>query len=194
MSQLARSEGSGSSTSLRRWQERDRPILAYGLMLFAAVSLVLNYFIKFPTLPDETAASFREYLGKRLSLHIETDEAKILERYLEAGGLFFPLQILDSRMYTLKGGRVHRVLNRKAGWIVYQNAEKHQFVFQVHKGGIEDLPASTEIRWRGDRSYYIYLRRGTTIVFWEEKDLCCALISDADPETAIRLAQASARI
>ncbi len=43
-------------------EERDRPILAYGLMLLAAVSLVLNYFIKFPTLPDETAASFREYL------------------------------------------------------------------------------------------------------------------------------------
>ena len=89
---------------------------------------------------------------------------------------------------------MHRVLNRKASWIVYQNPEKHQFVFQVHRGGIEELPAPTEIRWRGDRSFHIYLRRGTTLVFWQEKDLCWALISDADPEEAIRLAQASARI
>ena len=191
MSQLASSEGSGSSTSLRRWKERDRPVLAYGLMLFAAVGLVLNYFIKFPTLPDETAASFREYLDERLSLQIETNETKTLERYFEARGLFFPLQILDSRMYTLKGGHVHRMLNRKASWIVYQNAEKYQFVFQVHKGGIEELPAPTEIRWKGRRSYHIYSRRGTTIVFWQEKDLCWALISDADLETGIRLAQAS---
>jgi hypothetical protein len=163
-------------------------------MLFAAVSLVLNYFIKFPTLPNETASSFREYLDRRLSLQIETNEAKTLEHYFEARGLFFPLQILDSAMYTLKGGHVHRVLNRKAGWIVYQNAEKHQFVFQVHKGSIEELPAPTEIRWRGGRSYNIYSRQGTTIVFWQEKDLCWALISDADPEKTIHLAQSSARI
>ena len=77
----------------RRWKERDRPILAYGLMLFAAVSLVLNYFIKFPTLPDETAASFREYLDKRLSLQIETNDARTLERYFEARGVFFRMQI-----------------------------------------------------------------------------------------------------
>ncbi len=163
-------------------------------MLLAAVSLVLNYFIKFPTLPDETAASFREYLNKRLSLQIETNEARTLERYFEARGSFCRLQILDSPMYTLKGGHVLRVLNRKASWIVYQSAEKHQFVFQVHKGGIEELPAPTEIRWRGGRSFHIYLRQGTTLVFWQEKDLCWALISDADPEEAIRLAQASARI
>ena len=76
MSQLRGPAGSGTSTSSRRWKERDRPILVYGLMLLAAVSLVLNYFIKFPTLPDETAASFREYLDKRLSLQIETNEAR----------------------------------------------------------------------------------------------------------------------
>ena len=88
MSQLASSEGSGTAKSLRGWKERDRPVLAYGLMLLAAVSLVLHYFIKFPTLPDETAASFREYLDKRLSLQSETNDAKTLERYFETGGLF----------------------------------------------------------------------------------------------------------
>jgi hypothetical protein len=82
MSQLTGSSaGSATSISLRRWKQRDRPILAYGLMLFAAVSLVLNYFIKFPTLPDEAAVSFREYRDKRLPLQIETSDVRTLERY-----------------------------------------------------------------------------------------------------------------
>jgi hypothetical protein len=51
-------------------------------MLLAAVSLVLNYFIKFPTLPDETAASFRQYLDRRLSLQIDTNDARTLENSL----------------------------------------------------------------------------------------------------------------
>jgi hypothetical protein len=57
------------------------------LLLLAAVILVLNYFIKFPTLPDEAIARFREYRGKSLPLQIETSEAKTLERYFMAEGV-----------------------------------------------------------------------------------------------------------
>ena len=102
-----------------------------------------------------------------------------------------PVKTLDPAGYTLKGGRVHRVLNRRTSWTAYQGPGNHQFVLQVYKGRIEELPAA-EIRWKGGRSFHIYLRQGTTIVFWQEKDLCWALISDADPEEAIRLAHASA--
>ena len=124
MSQLQGPAGSGTSTSSRRWKERDRPILVYGLMLLAAVSLVLNYFIKFPTLPDETAASFREYLTRGCRWRSRPTTPELWSATLKREGCFRRLQILDSAMYTLKGGHVHRVLNRKASWIVYQNAEK----------------------------------------------------------------------
>ena len=193
MSQLTESSAeSNTSISLSRWTQCDRPILAYGLMLLAAVSLVLNYFIKFPTLSDEAAATFREYRDKRLPLQIETSDVRTLERYCEASGMSFPVKTLDPAAYTLKGGRVQRVLNRRTSWTAYQGPGNHQFVLQVYKGGIEELPAATEIRWKGGRSFHIYLRQGMTIVFWQEKDLCWALISDADPEEAIRLAHASA--
>jgi len=193
MSQLtASSAESDTSISLRRWRQRDRPILAYGLMLLAAVSLVLNYFIKFPTLPDEAAVSFRLYRDKRLPLEIETNDARKLAWYFEASAVPFPAEILDPAAYTLQGGRVHRVLNRRTSWTAYQGPENSQFVLQAYRGGIEELPAATEIRWKGGRSFHIYLRQGTTIVFWQEKDLCWALISDVDPEEAIRLAHASA--
>jgi hypothetical protein len=110
----------------------------------------------------------------------------------EASGVFFPVEIPDPAAYTLKGGRVHRALNRRTSWTAYQGPENNQFVFQAYKGGLEELPAANEIRWKGGRSFHIYWRRGTTLVFWQEKDLCWALISDAGPEEGIRLAQASA--
>ncbi len=135
MSQLTESSASSAtSISLRRWKQRDRPILAYGLMLLAAVSLVLNYFIKFPTLPDEAAASFREYRDKRLPLQIETSDARTLERYFEASGVFFPVKIPDPAAYTLKGGRVHRVLNRRTSWTAYQGRRKQSIRFSSVQG------------------------------------------------------------
>jgi len=57
--------------------------MVYGLMLLVAVILVLNYFIKFPTLPDEAAASFCAFREKKLELQIETSDVK------EAGALRF---------------------------------------------------------------------------------------------------------
>jgi hypothetical protein len=97
--------GSAATETSRRWQQRDRPIFAYGLMLVAAVSLVLNYFIKFPTFPDEAAASFRRYCDGMLPLQIETSDAATLERYFAAEGVPFAVRTLDKVTHTLKGGR-----------------------------------------------------------------------------------------
>jgi hypothetical protein len=194
MSHLTGSPGSAAPESSKRWRERDRPILAYGVMLVAAVSLVLNYFIKFPTLPDEAVARFREYCANKLPLQIETSDAATLERYFEAEGISFPVRILDPATYALKGGRIQRMLNRKSGWYVYEGPGNTRFVFQMYSGSIEELPGGAEIRLDRRWSFHVYGRHGATVVFWSESDLCWALISDASAEETIRLAQASARV
>jgi len=185
--------GSAATEPSRRWRQRDRPILAYGLMLVAAVSLVLNYFIKFPTLPEESAARFREYCDKKLPLQIETSEPTTLGRYFEAEGVPSAVRMLDLATYTLRGGRIQRVLNRKSSWYAYQGPGGKLFVFQVFRGNIGELPAGPEIRSDRGRSFhvYAYARLGATVVFWQEKNLGCVLISDASEEETIRLAQAS---
>ena len=185
--------GSAAAESSRRWRQRDRPILAYGLMLAAAVSLVLNYFIKFPTFPEDAAASFRRYCTSKLPLQIETRDAETLERYFAAEGVPFAVRDLDPAAYTLRGGRAQRMLNRKSSWCAYQGPRNTRFVFQMYPGSLAELPADAEIRWDRGRSFHMYTRQGATVVFWQEGNLCCALISDASGEETIRLAQASVK-
>jgi hypothetical protein len=162
-------------------------------MLAAAVSLVLNYFIKFPTFPEDAAASFRRYCASKLPLQIETRDAATLERYFAAEGVPFAVRALDPAAYTLKGGRAQRMLNRQSSWCAYQGPRNTRFVFQMYPGSLAELPADAEFRWDRGRSFHIYTRQGATVVFWQERNLCCALISDASGEETIRLAQASVK-
>jgi len=186
--------GSAAAESSRRWRQRDRPILAYGLMLALAVSLVLNYFIKFPTFPEDAAASFRQYCASKLPLQIETSDAATLERYFAAAGVPFAVRTLDPAVYTLKGGSAQPLLNRRSSLCAYQGPRNTWSVFQMYRGSLAELPADAEIRWDRGRSFYIYARQGATVVFWHERNLCCALISDAFAEETIRLAQASVKV
>jgi hypothetical protein len=192
MSHMIGSLGDGAPESSELWRQRDRPILAYGLMLVAAVSLVLNYFIKFPTLPDEAVARFREYCDNRLPLQIETSDTAVLERHFEAEKAF-PVRLLDSATYTLKGGGLQRMRNRKCSWCAYEGPRNRRFIVQSYPGSIGELPGGAEIRQDRGRTFYVYTRHGATAVFWDESNLCCALISDAPGEETIRLAQASAK-
>ena len=185
--------GSVATESSRRWRQRDRPILAYGLMLGAAVSLVLNYFIKFPTFPEDTAASFRSYCAGKLALQIETSDPTMLERYFAAEGVPVAVRALDPAAYTLKGGSARRVLNRRSSLCAYQGSRNTWSVFQMYPGNLAELPAEAEIRWDRGRSFHIFARPEATVVFWQERNLCCALISDASAEETIRLAQASVK-
>jgi hypothetical protein len=194
MSHNAEPPGNAPAEASRRWRQRDRPILAYGLMLVVAVSLVLNYFIKFPTFPDEAAASFSQYCDRKLPLQIETGDAAALNCYFAAEGIPFADRTLDPATYTLKGGRTQRVLNRKSSWCAYQGPRNTRFVFQMHPGSLAELPAGAEIRWDRGRSFHIYAQQGTTVVFWQERNICCALISDASAEETIQLAQASVKV
>ena len=194
MSHNAEPTGSAAAKGSGNWRQRDRPILAYGLMLVVAVSLVLNYFIKFPTFPDEAAARFRQYCDGKLPLQIETSDTTRLERYFAAEGIPFAVRTLDPATYTLKGGRAQRVLNRKSSWCAYHGPRNSRFAFQMHPGSLAELPADAEIRWDRGRSFHVYAQQGITVVFWQERNICCALISDASTEETIQLAQASVKV
>src|SRR5262245_54105910 len=168
-----------------RWSRRDRPIMMYGFMLLVAVMLVLNYFIKFPTLPDEAFAYFQEYRERKLPLQVETADGATLERYFAKEGIFFGIPSLDHPGVTLKGGCVQQFLNHKACTYVYQGFGDKLFVLLRYRGKIEELPAAAEIRWARNRGYYVYSQSGIAAVFWQRQDICSGLVSDASIDETV---------
>ena len=60
-------------------------------------------------------------------------------------------------------------------------------------GNTRELPVGAQSREDRGLSFHVYYRQDVTVVFWQENDLCCLLISDAAPTDVIRLAQASVK-
>jgi len=178
----------------RRWLRRDRPILAYMLLLFMAVVLVLNYFIKLPTLPEEAVVSFRAYRANRLPLHFETSDSMKLSRYFAVGGTPFAVRNLDPATYTLKGGRVHKALNRRSYWYAYERQDKKVFVFQEYARGAWECAAPVEIGRNQGLNLHIDAREEVVAVFWQEKSHCCSLTSDGNREEVVQLAKSSVSV
>jgi anti-sigma factor RsiW len=178
------------------WSRRNRPILAYGFLLFVAVVLVFNYFIKFPTLPSEVANDFRSYQRGDLPVQLETVDFRAMEQYFAARGVPFPTRVFDLGMmnYRLVGGRVHQLVNRKSALFVYQSDPNKLLVCQMYPGNVSELPPSAETRQDRGFTFHIYHQNGLTAVFWQERDITCVLVSDISPEQVLQLAMAKAMI
>lgn len=178
------------------WAGQQRPILAYGWMLLIAVVLLLNYFIHSPTLPGEVASDFGKYKSERLSLRFRTPDVKTMEKYFAEQGVPFQARVFDLGMmnYRLIGGRVHQLINRRSALFVYQGEGDKVVVCQMYPGNVRELPPASEVRQDRGFIFHIYRNQGRTAVFWQERDMTCALVSDIDSEEVIQLAMAKAMI
>lgn len=177
------------------WRQRNRPILACGFLLLIAVVLVLNYFVKTPTLPGEVAGDFRNYRSGSLSVQLETADVKAMEKYFAEQGVPFATRVFDLGMmnYRLMGGRVHQLLNRKSALFVYESNGK-KLVCQMYPGNVSELPPAAEIRQERGFTFHIYRQNGLTAVFWQEREITCVLVSDIGSEEVLQLAIAKAMI
>lgn len=187
---------SGEEATVSLWARQQRPILAYGLMLLIAVVLVLNYFIHSPTLPDEVASDFGKYKSERLSLQFRSSDVTAMEKYFAEQQIPFRTRVFDLGMmkYPLVGGRVHQLINRRSALFAYQGESNKVVVCEMYPGNVGELPPASELRQEGGFTFHIYRNKGSTAVFWQERDITCVLVSDIDSEEVIQLAIAKAMI
>jgi anti-sigma factor RsiW len=94
--------------------------------------------------------------------------------------------------YTLTGGRVGRLENRSGAVFAYRGAAGDAIVCVMYAGSLAELPAGAEPREHNGIRFQVYRRDGFTLVFWEEGEIVCVLISAGPPEQAIELAYAKA--
>ncbi|MBM3804099.1 MAG: hypothetical protein FJW26_17510 [Acidimicrobiia bacterium] len=189
MSEHSAPAGREPSTPATRWTKRDRPILAYCAMLFAAVALVLNYFIKFPGFPEEAVASFLAFRAEARSLRSGAASTAQLQPGFGADSACSSVLVLEDASFTLVNARVARILNRRSCWQAYRGPGSRLVVFQEYPGNRRELPEPKEIHQQREVRFYVYSGQDARAVFWERAGTCWVLVSDTPAEELLKLAR-----
>jgi anti-sigma factor RsiW len=159
------------------------------LLLAALAALLLR-----PGIPARVAGDYAAYRAGSLPLEIRTDDPQALEAFFRDQGLTFRTRVLDLRMmqYRLVGGRVHRVGDRPSAFFVYRGNGNKIVVCQMYPGTIGKLPPGAQRREANGIVFHAVSRGRETMVFWQEGDVVCVLVSDIPSEEVVALAVAKA--
>ena len=58
----------------------------------------------------------------------------------------------------------------------------------MYEGRVESLPPTPDVRENDDIQFFVHRVGDLTVVFWQEGEVVCALVSDIDPEAVVALA------
>lgn len=174
----------------RRWFLAAAAVFVAALALWATRGL----FAPSPDLVSRVVADLRDVSSGNLSLTLATSDPAELERRFAHAGIEFPTHVYDLAMMEveLAGGRVHDVDGRESALFAYRSATGGWIVCQMYRGDEEELPAAAEIREERGFHFHVYRRGGTTVVFWEEGAIVCALASNLPASDVVGLAAAKA--
>jgi anti-sigma factor RsiW len=173
-----------------------RPARWAAVAVLAAAVLVLFLVLRpaSQSLPERAARDFAGLAAGRISLGVSASEPRVIEEYFARNGIGFATRVFDLGMmrYELLGGRVHRLGGRVSALFTYRGADGRLLVCQMYQGRVVELPPPDEVRENNGIAFQIYREENVTVVFWQEGDVVCVLMSDASSETVIQLAFAKA--
>jgi anti-sigma factor RsiW len=180
-----RTRPAARSTRARRW----RTWAGAGALLAAAVLAVVLLSPK-PNLTDTVARDFEEYSSGRLDLDVRSSDPAAVETMFVVGGVDFQTRVFDLGMmqYQLTGGRIHRLRGRPSALFAYRGPRGRDLVCQMYRGQLADLPPAVERREHNGILFQVYRAGALTLVFWQEGEVVCVLVSDAGSEDVIQLA------
>ena len=132
---------------------------------------------------------FRNYQRGALALEMRTASPGELERfYAQQGPRPWPVWELGGMGYRLVGGQRHHLAGRDAELVAYRSDAGHDLLCVMYPGAMYELPAPTETRRQGGKEFGVYRRGDVTLVFWQEGEIVCVLISSGEPEAVVQLA------
>ena len=172
-----------------------KPILAWAAALVALGILALILIPKQRTLPQVVAHDFRTYQNQKLTLELNTPNVKKLEAFFAGQGLPFTPHVYDlsEKDYQLVGGRVQYLRQQRTEWVVYRGPNNQALVCQMYVGNVSELPVGSVEREHRGKKFHVYQVKGVTMVFWQDRKVVCALISDMPAENVVQLAFTKAK-
>jgi anti-sigma factor RsiW len=162
--------------------------------VLAAVLLVVVLIARRPDMPQAVARDYEAWRTGALALDVHTEDIHDLEVHLSKARLPFPVRVLDLGMmrYRLVGGKVHDLNGRPGALLVYEGADGHTLLCEMHRGSLIELPSGGERHEHGGITFLAFRRGRLTLVFWPEGDVLCVLAGEGGPETILPLAFAKA--
>ncbi len=152
-----------------------------------------------PTLPDQAARDFVGLERGDLALDLRTSQPAELERFLAASANERSLprvRVIDLAMmqFTLEGGGPHTLAGRNSALFAYRGPAGERLLCQMFQGRLDELPPTTDLRRQGAFTFAVFDRDGITLVFWQEGDTVCVLVSRMAKESVVALAMAKAML
>jgi len=171
-----------------------RYLLAAAGVLAAAAAVVILLSRGPRDLPSAVGRDFAAYRKAVLSLDTASGDGPTLERYFAWRGLAFRTRVFDLGMmgYGLVGARVHRLDGRPSALFAYRGVDDRTLVCQMFEGSVDELPRGGEAREHDGIQFRLFQEHGSTLVFWMEGSVVCALVSDIPREDVVQLAYAKA--
>jgi anti-sigma factor RsiW len=162
----------------------------------ATAALAILFFRPEPpaTVPALAAADFRAFDAGSTELGIRSTDPKEIEAWFAANGAAFVTRVIDLAMmqYQLAGGRINRLGSATSAFYAYRGPDDVALVCQMYLGRITDLPTADEVREHEGIAFHIHRDAELTLVFWQEGDVVCVLVSSIPLEEVVQLAFAKA--
>jgi anti-sigma factor RsiW len=187
-------DGQAAARPARRWLS-PRPAFALGLLLLVALTAAaLLWRSRSTAVSAAIARAYVDYRDHRMPLELRTTDTAEMERFFAAHQVPFPTHVYDLGMmgFRLVGGRVHVFDARTGALFAYQGAGGIALLCDMYIGTLEELPNPVETRDHDGIRFDVHRRDGLTMVFWEEGEVVCVLMSEMPAEEVIQLAFAKA--
>jgi anti-sigma factor RsiW len=129
-----------------------------------------------------------------LALERRTDRAADLEAFFAEAPNAPRVRVIDLGMmgFTLEGGRRHVIGGVPSALYVYRGTDGQRLACQMFEGRLEDLPPTADLRENNGFMFRVYRDGDVSMVFWQEGDLVCVLVSRLPVEEVVALAFAKA--
>lgn len=181
-----------------------RPVWTWLLPVAAVVVLGLAVVLFRPGGPAEApvgeriVATVAEDYGAvqrgNLTLLRENASAPELQAWFGEQDIGFENHVFDLGMmdFGLAGGRVRDLAGRKSTLFAYRGPDDVLMLCRMYLGTLAELPEPSRVLENDGIVFRVYERDGLTLVFWQEGEVVCVLVSDAPAQAVIDLSIAKA--
>jgi anti-sigma factor RsiW len=195
-SALDQEERTGGSGPVVRFPGRAvRPLLAAAALLLVGLAGAFLLF-RTPAEVSAAAADFERVAGGRLILDVRGPSAPEVETFFASRGLGFATRVFDLGMmgWTIGGGTVGTLDGGPSALWTYRDEKGRIIVCQMYAGLASDVRRGAQVMARGGITFFVHRRQGLTLVFWQEGDVACVLVSDIPRDEVLALAAAKAML